>query len=82
MPQDSYTDLEEKLARAQRELSEALEQQAATAEVLRVISNSPGELEPVFRAMLENAVRICEAKFGVLFRYDCGAFHAESGLIR
>src|SRR5262249_39754011 len=50
-----------------RELSESLEQQTATSEVLKVISSSPGELESVFQAMLENAVRICEAKFGTLF---------------
>ena len=53
-----------------RELSEALEQQTATSEVLKVISNSPGELAPVFQSMLSNAVRICEAKFGVMHRFD------------
>ena len=50
-----------------RERDEALEREKATAEVLRVISSSSRELEPVFRAMLEDAVRILEAKFGVLF---------------
>ena len=58
-----------------RELSELLEQQTATSEVLKVISTSPGELKPVFQAMLENAVRICEAKFGTLFRCDGNLLH-------
>ena len=57
------------------DLSESLEQQIATSEVLRVISSSPGDLEPVFNSMLKNATRICEAKFGVLYRYDGSEFH-------
>jgi two-component system, NtrC family, sensor kinase len=59
-----------------RELSESLEQQTATSEVLQVISSSPGELGPVFQAMLENATRICEAKFGVLYRSEGDALRA------
>ena len=58
-----------------RELTESLEQQTATSEVLRVISSSPGDLEPVFAAMVENAVRICGANFGNIYRWDGDALH-------
>src|SRR5262245_16534121 len=60
------------------ELTESLEQQTATSEVLSVISSSLGELKPVFRAMLANATRLCEASFGILYRYDGNVFHAEA----
>jgi len=66
--------LERELDAARRQLREALEQQTATSEVLRVISNSAGELEPVFQALMSNAVRLCEAKFGVLYQNEGGRF--------
>jgi signal transduction histidine kinase/integral membrane sensor domain MASE1 len=59
---------------------EALEQQTATSDVLRVISSSPGELQPVFQAMLENAARICEAKEGALFLHEHGIFNPAATL--
>jgi GAF domain-containing protein len=80
-------DLEQQLEKYRRELAEArahlveaLARETATSEVLHVISSSPGALEPVFQAMLENAVRICEAKFGTLFRYDGKFFHRAAGI--
>src|SRR6516162_4206967 len=61
--------------RLRRERAEALERETATAEVLKVISSSPGDLKSIFHAILENATRICEAKFGNLFTYQNELFH-------
>jgi signal transduction histidine kinase len=76
MAQESATDLECRLTQAQRELSEAREEQAATTEVLQLISRSPGKLEPVFETILASATRLCEAKFGNLFLLENEAFRA------
>jgi GAF domain-containing protein len=62
------------------ELRQSLEQQTATSEVLRVISSSPGELEPVFQNLLANATRLCVADFGFMFRYDGSHFHLMAQL--
>ncbi|PWT88621.1 MAG: histidine kinase, partial [Proteobacteria bacterium] len=65
-------DASAQLAERDRELAEAREQQAASAEVLKIIAGSPGELEPVFQALLTNALRICAAKFGNLLLVEKG----------
>ena len=76
----SGADLKKQLDQRTCERDEALEREKATAEVLRIISASPGDLQPVFQTMLENATRVCEAKFGVLFRYEGGLFHSAASL--
>ena len=58
-----------------RELTEALEREAATSDVLQIISRSPGDLQPVFQAMLKNAVRLCDARFGNIYRWDGDDLH-------
>ena len=68
------TRLLNELRQRTNDLSETLEQQTATSEVLGVISSSPGELDPVFQAMLENAVRTCDGKFGTLYLREADAF--------
>jgi signal transduction histidine kinase/CheY-like chemotaxis protein len=72
--QESYAGLEKKVEQRTHELSESLEQQTATSEVLRVISSSPSDLKPVFETMLANATRLCEAKFGFLWLSEGGGF--------
>jgi signal transduction histidine kinase/DNA-binding response OmpR family regulator len=72
--EESYSDLEQRVEDRTHELSQALDQQTATSEILQVISSSPGSLQPVFHAMLKNATRICEAKFGVLSLREGDAF--------
>src|SRR5262249_53357128 len=76
--QESYANLEQKVEQRTRELTESLDQQTATSEVLQIISGSPGDLEPVFAAMLEKAVLICGAKFGNIYRWEGDALHVSA----
>jgi signal transduction histidine kinase len=76
--QESYADLENKVESRTAELSESLQHQTATSEVLQVISRSPGDLDPVFQTILANATRICEAQFGLFLLYEDGGFRFTS----
>jgi signal transduction histidine kinase len=68
--QESYTNLEQKVEDRTRELTESLEQQTATSEILGVIASSPGDLQPVYETMLGNITRLCESNIAALFLYD------------
>src|SRR5437868_4381597 len=72
--QESYAGLEQKVEARTRELTESLQQQTATSEVLAIISSSPGELTPVFHKLLENATRVCGASFGIMNLWDGECF--------
>ena len=79
MPQYSYTDLEEKLERAQRERDEALEQQRATAEILGVISSLPADVQPVFDTIVRNFVSLCGGIMGAVYTFDGELVHFAGG---
>jgi signal transduction histidine kinase len=76
--QESYAGLEQKVEARTSELTETLQHQTATSEVLQVISRSPGELDPVFRTILSSATTICDAQFGLLMLYENGGFRCTS----
>jgi two-component system, NtrC family, sensor kinase len=71
-------DLEKRLAEALKDKAEALEQQTATADILRVISRSPSDIQPVFDAIVQNAVKLCEGLFGTVLRLDGDRLHLVS----
>src|SRR5689334_5802171 len=71
----SITDLQEQLGRQARELEETRQQQAASCEVLQIISSSAGALKPVFQAITKSAVDLCKARFGAVFRMEGDLLH-------
>src|SRR5215469_10938563 len=77
-PEQRIADLERQLVECKAERDEALQRETATAEVLQVINSSPGDLSPVFDAMLDKAMRLCGAAFGVLNTFDGERFHLGS----
>ena len=77
-PKASYADLREKVRHLTRALSEALEQQTATSEILRVISQSPTDIQPVFDTIAANAARLCDAMWSAVVRFDGDLMHLVS----
>jgi signal transduction histidine kinase len=77
--QESYASLEQKVEDRTRDLTEALEQQTATSEILRVISSSPTDIQPVLDAVAQNAARLCDAEDAIIFRADSGALRKVAG---